>query len=288
MAEIVKQIEEDLKTALADDQLDMPSLPEVALKIREEAESENVSAITLGRVVSEDPALAAQLVRTANSPAFRATRSIDDVSQAISRMGVEYAANIVTGLAMQHMFQATSELVDKKMREVWRASCEIAALSSILCSRYTRLRPDQATLAGLTHCIGVLPILSWVEEYDHVIQDGMTLNKVINAVHPSLGEQILTHWKFAEDITLVPNKYLLLNRRVEHTDYADLVCAAHLLRRCGFTKDPDALENFDASNMPEGWQDAQPFIRLDFDFDMPADDREQIFEEFQAGNSGFS
>lgn len=281
MADVAAEIAQDLKLALADDQLDLPSLPEVALRIRDEAESENVSAISLGRVVSEDPALAAQLVRTANSPAFRATRSIDDVSQAISRLGVEYAANIVTGLAMQHMFQATSELVDRKMRQVWRNSCDIAALSSVLCQRFTKLRPDQATLAGLTHSIGILPILSWVEEYDHVIQDGMTLDKVIDAVHPALGEQILRHWKFADDIIMVPSKYQLLNRHIDHPDYADLVCAANLLCRSGFNKDPNVLDDPDLDHMPAAWEEAASFARLGFEFSMSPQSRDALFADLQ-------
>ena len=142
MSDVAQAITNEIQTALDKDQLDLPSLPEVALKIREEAESEHVSAISLSKVVSEDPGLTTQLVRTANSPMFRATRSIDDLSQAISRLGVDYSANIVTGLAMQQMFQATSEMVDRKMREVWKSSCDIAAWSSILCKRCTNLRPD--------------------------------------------------------------------------------------------------------------------------------------------------
>jgi HD-like signal output (HDOD) protein len=93
-------------------------LPEVALRIREEAESEFVSAVSLAKEVGDDPGLAAQLVRIANSPMFRATRSIDDLSQAISRLGVDYSANMVTGLAMQNMFQATTEFVDNRLRDV--------------------------------------------------------------------------------------------------------------------------------------------------------------------------
>ena len=229
MSELAHEVASDIKLALDDDQLDLPSLPEVALEVRDVAESEHVSATKLASVVGKDPALATQLVRVANSPMFRATRSIDDLSQAISRLGVDYSANIVTGLAMQQMFQATSDFVDNKLRQIWKNTTEVAAWSSVLAKRFTRLRPDQATLAGLTHSIGVLPILSWVEEHDGVIRDGMTLDRVIESVHATIGTMILKKWNFAEEIVDVPMQYADLQRDVATADYSDLVGAAYLM-----------------------------------------------------------
>ncbi|MFT7652681.1 MAG: hypothetical protein ACI9UU_001789 [Candidatus Azotimanducaceae bacterium] len=63
-----------------------------------------------------------------------------------------------------------------------------------------RVRPDQATLAGLTHCIGALPVLCWAEEHDHLVSDGPTLDRLIEKVHPPIGTMILTRWNFAEEL----------------------------------------------------------------------------------------
>jgi len=90
MGQLAEQISTDIKKALQADELDLPTLPEVALRIRDEAQSDSVSATSLARVIAEDPGLAAQLVRTANSPMFMAARAIDDLAQAISRLGVVY------------------------------------------------------------------------------------------------------------------------------------------------------------------------------------------------------
>ena len=265
MSDFALQISEDINKALAADQLDLPSLPEVALEIREVAESENVSAISLSSVVAKDPSLATQLVRIANSPMFRATRSIDDLSQAISRLGVEYAANIVTGMAMQQMFQATSEMVDRKIRQVWRASTNIAAWSSILTKRYTTLRPDQATLAGLTHAIGVLPILGWVEENDGVIRDSMTLDRVIDSLHPTIGTMILNEWNFAPEIVVVPEAYQDLSRAAKTADYVDVVAVANII----------CQNESDQADIEDEWDSTDAFDRLGF----PAQMNEAQFAE---------
>ncbi len=287
MSDLAQEITSEIQSALDKDQLDLPSLPEVALKIREEAESEHVSALSLSKVVSEDPGLTAQLVRTANSPMFRATRSIDDLSQAISRLGVEYSANIVTGLAMQQMFQATSEMVDRKMRQVWKSSCDIAAWSSILCKRCTKLRPDQATLAGLTHRIGVLPILSWVEENDHLVRDSMTLDGVIESIHPTIGRMILQHWNFADEIVNVPENYQNINHQAADADYIDIVCAANLLKISGFADDVDVVEN-NHPDLPQDWHTSPAMNRLGLDVGMDESQRSALLEEVSEVQSALS
>jgi len=278
MSELAESITSEIQTALDKDQLELPSLPEVALRIREEAESENVSAISLSKVVSEDPGLTTQLVRTANSPMFRATRSIDDLSQAISRLGVDYSANIVTGLAIQQMFQATSEMVDRKMREVWKSSCDVAAWSSILCKRCTRLRPDQATLAGLTHRIGVLPILSWVEENDDLIRDSLTLDRVIDSIHPTIGKMILDHWNCATEIADVPLHYQDYEHQSSSADYIDIVCAANLLQISRFTDSVDVLE-VQHPNLPDEWYNTPAITRLGIDMEMDERARHELRDE---------
>ncbi len=278
MAELAESISSDINAALGADELDLPSLPEVALKVREEAESEFVSAQSLAKVVGEDPALATQLIRIANSPLFRATRSIDDLQQAISRLGVEHAANVVTGLAMQNMFQATSEFIDRKLRNIWKLSTEVAAWSTILCNHKTRLRPDQATLAGLTHNVGALPVLAWAEEHDHILRDSMTLDRVIEQLHPTIGGMILRSWNFAEELIIVPEHYLDTEREGTGADYVDVVAAATLLN----TMDADQQ----LADQP--WIGAATFERLGLNAETPEEAFDELRQEASDAQGVFS
>ena len=233
MSQAAQAIHEQVKAAIASDELDLPTLPEVALRIREVADDDDVSAGALVEVVADDPSLSAQLVKLANSPMFRATRPIEDLHMAISRIGVVYAANVATGLAMQQMFQATSDMIDRKMRETWNHATQVAAIAGVLAKHYTDLSPDQATLGGLLHNIGVLPILSWAEEHSRLIPDSMTLDKVIESQHGSLGTMILTSWEFPVEIASIPNNYLNWDRTNSDTDYVDVVIVANIQARQG-------------------------------------------------------
>jgi HD-like signal output (HDOD) protein len=115
------------------------------------------------------------------------------------------------------------------MREVWAKSTEVAGISHVLCRHYTRLGPDQATLAGLIHKIGVLPILKFAEESRaELLHSGATLDLVINELHPLIGSLILKTWEFPSELIVVPKEHLNFDRQIEKADYADLVMVANL------------------------------------------------------------
>ncbi|MBU2705723.1 HDOD domain-containing protein [Zooshikella marina] len=232
MANLAEQILTELTEAIENEELFMPTLPEVALRIRETAEDPDVDVPTLAKVVSNDAAISARIIKVVNSPLMRASREIDNINMAVNRLGITYTANLATGLAMEQMFQATSDVVDKILRSVWQHSTEVAGISHVLCRHFTRLMPDQATLAGLLHQIGVLPILTYVEERGS-IPDSISLSRVIEEIHPRLGTRILRAWDFPENIAVVPSQYTNFSRDSDKVDYVDIVMVANLQTLAG-------------------------------------------------------
>jgi HD-like signal output (HDOD) protein len=179
-------------------------------------------------VIGNDAALTARIIKVVNSPLLRTNKAINDLQMAVSRLGINYTCNLATGLAMEQMFQATSDVVDRKMREVWNKSTEIAGICHVLCKHYTRLMPDQATLAGLVHQIGVLPILTYAEDHNELLSDSISLNHVIEQIHPMIGDKILRTWDFPELIAMVPSQHLDFTRDSAKVDYVDIVQVAIL------------------------------------------------------------
>ncbi|BAP80702.1 MULTISPECIES: HDOD domain-containing protein [Pseudomonadaceae] len=228
MSTLADKVQQALTQAIENDELVLPTLPEVALRVREAAEDPDVSIPTLAKVIGNDTALTARIIKVVNSPLLRTNREINDLQMAISRLGINYTSNLATGLAMEQMFQATTDVVDRKMREVWNKSTEIAAISHVLCRNFTRLPADQATLAGLVHQIGVLPILTYAEEHSALLSDSISLNHVIDRIHPIIGEKILRAWEFPDPIATVPAQYLDFSRTSAKVDYVDIVQVATL------------------------------------------------------------
>lgn len=255
MSQLIDRIEEELIQAIDDDALILPTLPEVAIRVRDAAENPDIGTQALSRVISNDAALAARLIKVVNSPLLRGNREINDLQSAIDRLGINYTCSLAIGLAMEQMFQATNEAVDQALRQVWTNSTEIAAISQVLCRHFTRLQPDQATLAGLVHQIGVLPILAYVEERELTLVDAASLAHVSERLHPRLGERILRAWDFPEAIVMVPAQMGDFTRDSPSVDYVDVVQVAILQSLLG-TRHP--LTELD-------WASVPAFAKLGFD-----------------------
>ncbi len=228
MSKLAEKVQQELIRAIDNDELVLPTLPEVALKVREAAEDPDIGIPQISKVIGNDAALTARIIKVVNSPLLRTNKEITDLQMAVSRLGINYTCNLATGLAMEQMFQATSDVVDRKMREVWNKSTEIAGICHVLCKNFTRLPADQATLAGLVHQIGVLPILTYAEEHSELLADSISLNHVIEQIHPIIGDKILRTWDFPELIAQVPSQYLDFSRDSAKVDYVDIVQVATL------------------------------------------------------------
>jgi HD-like signal output (HDOD) protein len=247
MRDLAEKVQQDLVEAIDNDDLVLPTLPEVAMQIRIAAEDPEISVSTLSKVIGRDTALSARLIKVVNSPLLRATQEVNDLHTAITRLGVNYSSNLAIGLVMEQIFHARSDVVQQKMRDVWRKSLEIAGVSYALCRHFTQLKPDQAALGGLVHQIGVLPILTYAEDNYELLSDSVSLNHVIDRIHPLIGEKLLRVWEFPEKLVKVPGQYLDFKRQSDRTDYVDLVQVASLYCH----KDSDhPLARIDVFNVP--------------------------------------
>ncbi|MEX0605430.1 MAG: HDOD domain-containing protein [Marinobacter sp.] len=271
MSTIVETIKNDLLTAIENDKLVLPTLPEAALQVREIAESDDSSILDLVKVISTDTALSARLIRVCNSPLFRGSRAIENLNMAVSRLGMAYTSNLAMGLAMEQMFQATSDLIDTRLRSTWQTSTEVAGICHVLAQHYTKLKPDQATLAGLVHLIGILPVLRYVEDQDIQIS-GIMLDNVINEIHPILGCEILKKWDFPPELQQVPLEYSRFQREVPSADYADLVMVANLQLVMG---SDHPLTEMD-------WTTISAFDRLGMDPEKDLNDEEDLNAQMAA------
>lgn len=271
MSDIAEKIKSDILAAIENDSLVLPTLPEVALNVREIAENPDSSIGQIVEVISNDAALTARIIRVCNSPLLRGSREIDNLNMAISRLGMTYTSNLATGLAMEQMFQATSEMIDRKMREVWQKSTEIAGICHVLARHYTKLKADQATLAGLVHQIGVLPILRYVEEQDVRI-NSVILDQIINEIHPQIGAKILAKWDFPEELKNVPEEYQNFTRNMDKVDYSDLVMVATL----------QTLMGSDHPHTQLDWTQISAFTRVGLDPEIDMNEAEDLSEDMEA------
>ena len=227
-SELVESIKNILLEAIDSNSISLPTLPEVAVEVRTVANDPNASIVDLCKVLERDPSVAASVIKVANSPLFRGNEKIDSLKSAATRLGTRYTANFATGIAMKQLFQAQTPFVNKMLHDTWSVSTEVAAVAQIQSKVLPRLLPDRASLAGLTHRIGVLPILTYAEKHKKLLENEQTLKQLIEAVHQDIGARILKVWHFPDDVINVPRDYLKFDREVPQADYVDLVTVAVL------------------------------------------------------------
>lgn len=227
-SELKNRILTELIDELENDKLVLPSLPEVALKVRDTLDDENANTKAVAQVISTDAALSAKLIQVANSPLLRGTKHIDSVDMAVTRMGNTTVKNTVNSLIVQQIFQPTTDVTDKLFRTFWEHNTEVAAISQALAGM-VRLKADQAMFAGLVHDIGALPIIKYAEDIPELLENPTVLGEIIHELHTTIGIALLSKWEFPQDIINVAAKHEDLSHTHEGpADMVDVVIVANL------------------------------------------------------------
>ncbi|PCJ47563.1 MAG: hypothetical protein COA99_00710 [Moraxellaceae bacterium] len=224
-----KQLFFDIYTDLRNNKLTLPSLPDVALHIRQLIAEGSNNAKTIAQAVNSDAAIAAKLIKASNSPLFRGTKEFETTSAAIVRLGMQTTQQLVTSFTLREVFKAKKPVIKKRMDALWTKSIEIAAISSILAKHSPGLNPEQGLLAGLLHNIGAVPVLMYAEDYEGIANNPEQLEHAIKELSAEIGGVILKRWGFSEEIIAVAQSAQNLQR--EHAgevDYCDLVIVAQL------------------------------------------------------------
>lgn len=264
MSEKAEQVFAELQEAIANDKIILPTLPEVALKVRDAAEAENSSAHSIADILSQDASLTTRLIQVANSPLYRGANAIEDIQMAVTRLGIKIVKDLVVRLAMKQMYQATSDVLDKHFRDAWTTSVEVAAISRMMAGM-TSVPTEQALLAGLIHNIGTLPILVFAEDDNDLFNNDAALTEVIQSIQARVGKMILESWKFsAEFIDVVSNCYQFDRKHDGKADLADIVQVA--LLQGGFAEGRAGAED---------WAHIQAFEKLGMDTEVNAIDIEE-------------
>ena len=213
----------------------LPTLPEVALKVRKAAASPTTTAAQLAKLVALDPALSARLLQVANSPMFRGNGTISSIQNAIARLGNPLVRSIIASVVVSHLFQShVPPAIKAHFKLTWQHTIKTAAISHVLARKFTQLPPEQAMLAGLVHDIGKLPILAQLEDFPELLENPETVGRLLELLHPHIGKMILEAWQFPPEMVTVAAEHDDLQRNSgPEVDFTDIVMIANLQGHLG-------------------------------------------------------
>lgn len=225
----LQTIAAEVFAALESNQLELPTLPDMALKISKLIDDPNVSTEQIINLLSADQVICTHLIKTANSAALSRGNSVDNVRSAISRLGYRMLRNMVMTITMSRLLKVDSPLINQRLKDLWEHSREVAANSYVLALQQKHLRPEQAMLAGLVHDIGVLPLCIFADRHNPRL-DQEDLSGLIRKFSAKVGTKLLESWHFSTELIEVVEGHENLQRDSASNlaDYVDIVTMANL------------------------------------------------------------
>lgn len=195
---LVQQLAEDLSSG----KLELPSFPDVVIRIRKELGKEDSSIDEVAKVVGTEPALAARMLRLANSAALnRSDKPVTDLRMAITRLGANLVRSSALSFAMHQIRRSEGcREIEADVGAVWKRSTLVAAVSHAVAQRVPGVHADEAMLAGLLHAVGKLYILVRAAGNRAIAGNGRALAEIMITWHANIGKAILEGWGLPKDI----------------------------------------------------------------------------------------
>jgi HD-like signal output (HDOD) protein len=223
-----------LAAELSQGQVELPSVPDIVIKLQKTLSDENVTNDIVVRVVGSEPMLAGKLMNMANSAALNSSgRKVADLRMAVARVGF----NIVRSAALSFAVDQLKKSEEFKHLEVpldalWKSSVQIAALSHVIARRFSSLNGDTALLAGLMHNVGRIYILTRAAKHPQLIADPLTYNSIVRDWHTNVSKALLENWRVAEEIVEAVASHEDLDREQRGpVTLTDVLSLATLLER---------------------------------------------------------
>ncbi|HZO23149.1 MAG TPA: HDOD domain-containing protein [Steroidobacteraceae bacterium] len=234
---------QQLASELSKGKVDLPSFPDVALRVRKVLSDENVSQDKVVRVVGSEPALAARLMQIANSAALNFSgKPITELRTAIARMGFNMVRSAAIAFAMSQLKKVDSlKGLEAPLEDLWKRSATVAAMSHAVARRFSRVNPDTALLAGLLHGIGQLYILTRSSQHPGLFENQVAYAGIVRDWHSAIAKALLENWDMTEEIVEAVSNYEDLERvHSGPVDLTDVLTVGNLL--AAFKSHPENIE----------------------------------------------
>jgi HD-like signal output (HDOD) protein len=232
---------EALIIELAGEKIDLPSFPDVAVRVRKALTNDQVVIDHIVRVISAEPSLAARLLQLANSAALNASgKRLTDLRTAISRIGFNMARSATIAFAMSQLRRAEAyKGLEAPLTELWHQCAHVAAVSHVVAKRFTQINADTALLAGLLQGVGKLYLLTRAARFPALLKDAGAYQRLVAEWHGRVAAAILRNWEMAEEVITAAVASENVEREHEGTtDLTDVLAVGNALAALG--PDPQA------------------------------------------------
>ncbi|MDR2613921.1 MAG: HDOD domain-containing protein [Candidatus Accumulibacter sp.] len=170
-----------------------PTCFDAVLCLRKELQNPDITLARIAQVVQLEPLVAVKLMRLANSAVYATHgHQVRDLPSAINRLGLNIVRTTAMSVAMGEILHA-KEMVgfSRFAQSLWRHTIFSAVAARLLAHSYTRIRSEEALLAGLVHDLGAFYMLYRGVQYPELRERPDTLRYLIAQWHEAIGVTLL-------------------------------------------------------------------------------------------------
>lgn len=245
----------------------IPSLPSVALKVIEASKDPDIGLREVASIISSDPALAAKILRIANSPLYSQRRTANNLREALTLLGFNAALTISLSFSLLHSLKDSAK--NKKNNEShWKRPILSAVIARLLGAQLGVHKLEELFLAGLLQDIGILVLdcikNSPYKDNDDTLKHSDRITSEIQHLgvdHSLIGAWLLQTWKLPERLVNAVMYSHSFNEQLEEENNFD-IDFYHCLNFSGVIADL-WLEEADENVLKTTMDAAQMFLGLD-------------------------
>jgi HD-like signal output (HDOD) protein len=193
---------DSIRRAVETGRIALPPLPNLVNHLMEILKREDTSSRDVAKLVGTDPAVAATVLRWANSPVFGGLTPVTDLSLAIARLGFKQVTSAVTTVAHSAHFHSDDPSKAEILETLWSHAVVVGWATKQIAT-LTGGDPEESFVAGLLHDTGKLLVLrtaDYLEEHDKAEITPVVLHELMDTLHTELGYKTLTSWRVPQPV----------------------------------------------------------------------------------------
>ncbi len=262
---------------------DIPTLPASVLRVMQMIEDPFCSSSDLAKVIQADPAMAAKVLKLANSSYYGFRQKIANIPQAVTLLGFATLKNTLLAAAVFDLFRVAGTGFD--LPALWTHSVTTATAAKLLAKRAKYPQSETAFTAALMHDVGKIILARFIPqglaeivgvvETEHLAMYDAE-KKILGLSHPALGAWVLGRWSLPAPVVEAVEFHHHPTRAQNSFDLAGIVYLANILAHRsgigysgdGLTRemDPVVLEYYHLNEAAlADMQDALVFKRLEIE-----------------------
>ena len=225
---------------IASGEIEIPMMPKAAVILQRAASDPKTSFAKLASIIETDPAVAAELMRVANSPFYRTMMESTSVRSAIARMGIGGVRDVVLLVSFRGKILKAHRLLHDEAQALWEQAMGAGYLSRLI-AQELRLDQDLAFTAGLFHDVGKIILLDVAVSLSRELRRDVSpsraaLVRAFRDHHVDASTFVATRWNLTQQVVDIIREHHRDPTELPYERYIRILTAADALMAEGLNR----------------------------------------------------